>query len=163
MENPLGNDSSRINLKTLVTGGVFAIVLLIVGVYLVNLKGEVQGFRATNVAPEPADEPLSAERQEAIAWYEMTIDKLYRRIEKTEELIIGSETELQETYQASLTELQKELETMQSELKLLRRASEAEWQMLKSKVAETRARVEEKLQNDYRDYSVSIDKTTMIC
>jgi len=100
---------------------------------------------------------LEEERQQAVDWYETTISKLENRVDDMEKRTIEGQANMQENYQEHLTAMEAELDTLRSQVKQVRRATAQEWELLKTRVEETRARVEDKLQNDYRDFSVSID------
>ncbi|CAN5190114.1 hypothetical protein BH09BAC1_BH09BAC1_24140 [soil metagenome] len=112
----------------------------------------------SNTFPERSvsgNDSSNIEKQQVVVWYIDAIEKLENRVNRLEEMAIQDGGGMQETYQATLLDMEEELDTLRSQIKQIRRASPREWNGLRVRIQETRDRVEDRLQNDYREYSVS--------
>lgn len=142
-----------------VVAGILGIVLLVYGAFYFfdyRIATDQNTLSDNNLETVPGNQAnMDDEKQQVVDWYETTINKLETRINNMEERTIEGQAGMQENFQEHLVAMEAELDTLRSQVKQVRRASAQEWEQLRSRVEETRARVEDKLQNDFRDFSVS--------
>ncbi len=148
-------NKSRIPKAAWIVGGLLALMLMFWAVFHVFNMGP--GGNNNNVIhpQENRDESVMVndpEKDEVLGWYETTINKLESRVDQMEKHAIEK---ADNSVQAQLVELETELDTLRSHYKQVKQATQGEWMELKSRFEMTRMQVEEKLQNDYRNYSVS--------
>lgn len=132
--------------------------LLFVGILLFagfNYFGPDRGTATPHKTEEVVDTTFGQweEKDEVLEWYRQTIAILDERIGDIEKLAIESDETFKEAYYEQLVMMEEELDILKGQLNQLQQANATDWQSMQERVRQTRARVEMKLGNDFRDFA----------
>lgn len=144
------------------TPKVMAIFLLVIAIVaaafyifqhrVANDKNTLTDGVPGNVGENISTTPPNLDKSEVIEWYETSIATLEQRVDKMEKKANEAGDDLQEVYRNGITNMQNEVDALRLELKQVKEATEDNWDALKTKINETRVRIDEKLKNDSLDY-----------
>lgn len=131
---------------------IFAAAFYVFQYRVVNEKNTLTDGVPNNVGENIDAKTSQLNKEEVIEWYETSIAAMETRVDKMEKKAIEAGDDVQDSYKASLANMETELDTMRLQLKQVKEATEDNWDALKTKIDETKARIEEKLKNDSSDY-----------
>ncbi len=132
--------------------GIVAIAFYIFQRRVVNENNTLSDGKPGNIGENINKKTSNVDKEEVVEWYEASIATLERRAGEMKKKAIDAGEDMQDVYQTSLDKTEAEIEALRMELKQVREATADNWDALKAKIDETRARVEEQLKNDSIDY-----------
>lgn len=146
--------------------GIFAavVVLVVAAFYIFQYRINHDENTLTDGVPNNVGENIpntSAEKDKAVDWYETNIAKLESRKDEMQKKAIESSDEVKKHYDESISNIDKELDSLRIEMKQMREATNENWEVLKTKLEQTRERVESKLKNDPNEYSALLPITLL--